>query len=256
MDILITCFLLDISIQLIGFSLAFAFQTEKFYDLFGSLTYLLVIQLSLQSNDFLNDRQVFISVLASLWAVRLGVFLFCRVLMSGGDKRFDKVKTNPVRFLIYWLVQAVWVFLTILPVLLVNRTTRNNVFGTRDYIGVCVWAVGFVFEVVADYQKFMFKLDPTKEDTFISHGLWSVSRHPNYFGEIVLWIGSFILATSGIEGWEWICVISPIFVYKLITSLSGVPILERNSKKKFGHLDTYKHYISTVPVFTPFIGRP
>jgi len=138
---------------------------------------------------------------------------------------------------------------------LVNRTTRNNVFGTLDYTGVAVWILGFVFEVVADYQKFIFKFNAKTKETFISHGLWAISRHPNYFGEIVLWSGSFITASSAIQGWEWVGVVSPMFVYYLLTNVSGIPILEKGGMRKFGHLDTYKHYTSTVPVLVPFIGK-
>lgn len=254
-EVLVNCLFLDFAFQIIGFVLAYSFQTEKFYDLFGSLTYLALVQISLRTNPLVNDRQVTLSTLASVWAVRLGFFLVCRVLMTGGDARFDKVKTKPVIYLIYWLIQGVWVFITLLPILLVNRTTRNNVFGVRDYVGVSIWVIGFAFEVIADYQKFNFKMEPSSQGTFISHGLWSLSRHPNYFGEICLWFGCFVIASSSLQGWEWVSAISPLFVYYLLNNVSGIPILERNGMKKFGHLETYQHYCKTVPVLVPFFGR-
>jgi len=196
-----------------------------------------------------------LSVLGSIWAVRLGVFLFCRVIIFGGDKRFDKIKTKPLTFLIYWMVQGLWVFITLLPILLVNRIKRNDKLNFLDYTGFIVWFVGFLFEVVADYQKFTFKLNAETHDTFISDGLWGISRHPNYFGEILLWCGVFISSSSGLSGLEHICVISPLFVHYLLTRVSGIPLLEKRGLKKFGHLATYKHYIATIPCLVPWFGK-
>jgi len=256
MDTLIFCFLMNFLIQFVGFVFAYTLQTEKFFDFFGSITYLLLIQLSIKRNSTINNRQLSLSIISSIWAVRLGIFLLSRVLIFGGDKRFEKVKTKPFAFFMYWMVQGLWVFITLLPTLLVNRTKRNDKLNLLDYTGFIVWFVGFVFEVVADHQKLMFKLNPETSNTFISDGLWGISRHPNYFGEILLWCGVFIASSSGLAGWEHISVISPLFVHYLLTKLSGVPILERLGQKKFGHLATYKHYIETVPCLVPWFGKP
>jgi len=256
MDVLLKCFLGDMLIQVIGFIFAFILSTEKFFDFVGSLTYILLASYSFKVSPISGSRQQLLTALVILWAMRLGIFLLSRVLMTGGDKRFDKIKPNPLRYFIYWMVQGIWIFLTILPVMITNRKILNNRLGNRDYLGLAIWIIGFLFEVVADYQKFVFKLNPEKSKTFISEGLWSISRHPNYFGEITLWIGVFIIASSSLQGLEWLSVISPIFVYYLLTSISGVPILEKSGLKRYGHLDEYKAYINTVPVLVPFIGKP
>nr|XP_002124274.1 uncharacterized protein LOC100182009 [Ciona intestinalis] len=255
MNNLLTVTLLDFTIQLVGFAVAFALQTEKFYDLTGSCTFILVAQASLRWRANRQFRRVLLSTMVTVWAARLGLFLFYRVLHEGGDKRFNKVKSKPVTFLIYWMIQGVWIIVMSAPVLFVNNERQNVPINTRDYVGFAVWLFGMFFEIMADLQKLTFRNNPDNAGKFISSGLWSISRHPNYFGEIVLWVGVFIIASSDLTGWTWVSILSPVFLYYLLNNVSGVPILERSGLKRYGELPEYKQYINTVPVLVPFVGR-
>jgi len=154
-----------------------------------------------------------------------------RILKDGSDRRFDKARDSPSVLFKFWTIQGLWVFITLLPTLIQNGERRNVPVGTRDYIGWAVWSVGFLFEVVADMQKSIFKANPLNEGKFISSGLWSVSRHPNYFGEISLWFGIYISCSSVFRGVQYLSVLSPVLVMLLITKLSGIVTIqtERNA---------------------------
>ena len=186
---------------------------------------------------------------------RLGLFLFIRVIKDGGDKRFDKAKTDFTTFLVFWTLQGLWVFITLLPTLLLNASEHNPPLGARDFIGWTMWLAGLTIEAMADMQKSSFKADLANKDKFISSGLWSISRHPNYFGEILLWFGLYLSASSALKGWKLFSVLSPVAVYLLITKVSGIPILERNGLKKFGHLPEYKNYLRSTPELIPFTQK-
>ncbi len=183
---------------------------------------------------------------------RLGLYLFIRILKDGRDKRFDKTRSKPMRFLVFWGIQGVWVFVTLFPTLLLNSLTRDPPIGARDYLGWSLWAVGMTFECLADFQKAMLRSNPANKNKFISSGLWSVSRHPNYFGEILLWFGLYVSASSAFRGLQYLSVLSPIFVHLLITRLSGVPLLEKDAEKKWGKSAEYKKYVAETPVLVPF----
>eukprot|EP00088_Acartia_fossae_P011112 TRINITY_DN15575_c0_g1_i1.p1 TRINITY_DN15575_c0_g1~~TRINITY_DN15575_c0_g1_i1.p1 ORF type:complete len:194 (-),score=25.80 TRINITY_DN15575_c0_g1_i1:177-758(-) len=187
------------------------------------------------------------------WACRLGSFLFVRIMKDGEDKRFDRAKESPSVMFKFWTIQAIWVFVTLLPTLMLNSERRNPPIGTRDYIGWGIWAGGFLIEVIADAQKTYFRNDPANKGKFITSGLWSVSRHPNYFGEISLWFGLYISASSVFSGAQYFSVISPVAVMLLITKLSGIPLLEKAGMKKWGDNPEYLKYIQDTPSLIPFI---
>jgi steroid 5-alpha reductase family enzyme len=104
---------------------------------------------------------------------------------------------------------------------------------------------------VADNQKGRFKADPANQGKFISTGLWAKSRHPNYFGEIVLWIGVLLIAVPVLEGWQWVALLSPVFVALLLVKGSGVPLLEAKADKKWGGQPDYEAYKKNTPVLIP-----
>ena len=118
-------------------------------------------------------------------------------------------------------------------------------------IGSLIWLLGFVIEVVSDKQKTNFKNNPSNEGRFIQEGLWSWSRHPNYFGEIVLWIGIAIIAYPVIEGWQYFALLSPIFVIFLLTKVSGINLLERQGMKRWGHEEEYLNYLKRTSSLIP-----
>ena len=238
-------------IQWIVFIPSYAAQTERFFDLTGSLTYISVTVLLLVLTPNLDARSVILASLVIVWAVRLGSFLFWRVSKSGADDRFDDIKPNLARFLNVWTIQGLWVTFTAAAAWVAISSDHRVPIGWLTIVGIVLWVVGFGIEVVADLQKTRFKADPANEGRFIDTGLWSKSRHPNYFGEILLWIGVALVAAPALQGWQWIAIISPIFVTLLLTRVSGVPLLEKKADRRWGGDADYEEYKRTTPVLIP-----
>jgi steroid 5-alpha reductase family enzyme len=238
------------AIQWLGFIPAYLFQTERYYDLLGSVSYVTAIIITTICHPQLAAEKYLLAAPVVIWAARLGSFLFARVIRSNGDARFDTIKTHAIRFFMVWNIQGLWVFLTLAGVLTALHSSENYQ-SVVDYsilaVGLLVWLAGFIIEVIADRQKSAFKQKPENKGQFIQHGLWSKSRHPNYFGEILLWAGITLAAAPLFSGWQWLGLISPIFVYLLITRLSGLPMLEAKADKNWGDQADYQAYKANTP---------
>lgn len=241
--------LVAIGVQWVAFVPAWLRQTERFYDLVGSLTYLVLIAATLGTAVARGSASL-VSWLAAaaviVWAVRLGSFLARRVHQAGKDRRFDQIKTSFPRFLVAWTLQGVWVFLTSVAAQLLILHGPPLSVGTA--LGASFWLLGFGIEVLADHQKRVFREDPANQDRWIETGLWAWSRHPNYFGEIVLWIGMFVAGTEVWQGAEWLTVLSPAFVILLLTRVSGIPLLEASADRRWGDDPAYRAYRDRTPV--------
>ncbi|KAF9916295.1 hypothetical protein BX616_004107 [Lobosporangium transversale] len=260
----------NFSIQIVGWGISAALQTEKIYDLTGSTSFLLCTFLSLAKPfaknvvQIFHPRQILASGTTVIWASYLGLFLFNRAL-AHDDKRFERVKKTPSIFLTYWLIQSIWVGMTALPVYLTNSISSefHPQLGVKDYVGLSIWAFGFTFEVIANYQKQQWRKNIGKDykHSFISSGLWSLSRHPNYFGECMLWFGSHLLCSSAfsiavhkqiMSLWiSRLAMISPIFVTFLITRVSGIPLLERENDRRLKDVVAYWKYKKETSMFVP-----
>ena len=238
-------------IQWLAYIPAYVFQTEKFYDLTGSLTYLSVTwyALILASGDFAsaNVTNIVIVLLISLWALRLGSFLFMRIHKDGEDKRFRTIKPSATQFFMTWTLQGLWVSLCSMCALTAISSDGGVVVNAMFYFGLGLFVLGFSTEIVADNQKSKFRSFPENRDKFITTGLWAKSRHPNYFGEIVLWTGIAVMSFSSLEGWQYLTLISPIFTYILLVYVSGVRMLEARADKKWGDDEDYIKYKSETP---------
>jgi steroid 5-alpha reductase family enzyme len=245
-------------IQWLAFIPAFWFQTEKFYDLTGSITYITLVGVAVCYSRYsidLDARSILLAALVIVWALRLGTFLFGRIQKAGKDDRFDEIKPSFIRFLNAWTIQGLWVTFTAATALVGITTLTRKEIDVFAIIGFLVWVFGFAFEVIADSQKSRFNADPANKGKFIQTGLWSRSRHPNYFGEIVLWIGIAIIAIPVLQGWQWVAMISPLFVTLLLTRVSGVPMLEKKADKKWGDQEDFKAYKKNTPVLIPRLTK-
>ncbi len=238
-------------VNVAAFVPSFLLRTEHYYDLVGSMTYIGTAILALVLSDGLDARSVIIGVLVLIWAGRLGSFLFRRVKRVGKDGRFDKIKQSFPRFLTMWVVQGLWVTATAGAAYAAITSGSKQSFGVLGIIGLAIWVAGFTIEVIADRQKTAFKKDAANNGKFINTGLWAWSRHPNYFGEITLWTGMALIALPALQGWQYATLISPLFVYFLLTRISGVTMLERRSDKKWGGEADYETYKATTPVLVP-----
>ena len=245
------CGLIAFVVNWLVFLPSATWQTERFYDLTGALTYILVILTAAAFAWPLDLRGQVAVVMVLVWCTRLGLFLFSRISRDGEDRRFRDIKTNPLRFLGAWTLQGLWVLLTAACALAIITTTERRGPDVFLVAGAAVWLLGFWIEVRADAQKRAFRSDPGNRDRFIRSGLWAWSQHPNYFGEITLWTGMAIMAIPVLSGGAWITLISPVFVYLLITRVSGVPLLDQHAEAKWGDDPEYQHYVRTTSKLVP-----
>lgn len=246
------------AIQILAFIPAMILRTERFFDLTGSLTFLAISVALVLLTPMPDARSWILAAMVILWAARLGSFLAMRVHKAGSDGRFDEIKGSPVRFLQVWVIQGAWVSITAAAAWIAISTDAGAraPIGWLTVVGIIVWALGLVIEIVADAQKSAFRADPANKDEFIRNGLWSRSRHPNYFGEIVLWVGVFLTAAPVLAGWQWVAILSPLFVILLLTRVSGIPLLEARAEKKWGDRADYVAYRESTPSLIPRLTRP
>jgi steroid 5-alpha reductase family enzyme len=238
-------------VQWLVFVPSFLARSEHFFDLTGSLTYLTLVALVVVATDGGDARTRVLAVLVAIWALRLGTFLFLRVRSAGHDTRFDAIKQSFPRFLMAWTLQGLWVFLTLSAALAAMTGAHREPLGLLAWVGIWTWLAGFAVEAVADAQKRRFRRDPANEGRFITSGLWAWSRHPNYFGEIVLWIGIALIASEVLSGWQWVTMVSPLFVILLLTRISGVPLLEAQAKRRWGDDPEYRAWRARTATLVP-----
>ena len=242
-------------VQWLAFVPSYIGQTERFYDLAGAFTFISAIVIAVVLSKATDARSIMFLVLVLVWAGRLGPFLFRRVRKAGKDDRFDSIKTSFSRLLLTWTLQGLWVSLTLAAALAAVTSTEPKELDVFAYVGLAIWVIGFAFEAIADLQKSRFRANPASKGSFITSGLWAISRHPNYFGEITLWVGVAIIALPVLRGWQFAALISPVFVYLLISRVSGVPLLEKKAEAKWGGQEAYEAYKRRTPVLVPFLGR-
>lgn len=249
---LVWCVIAAFAVNWLVFIPSLIKQTEKFFDLTGSLTYVSVTVLALILGPNNEVTSWILAGLIFVWAGRLGSFLFRRIRADGGvDGRFNRIRSNPVRLFETWTLQGLWVSLTALAAWTAITSADEAPFGVLTIIGLVVWSIGFAIEVRADTEKSAFKKDPANHGRFISTGIWAWSRHPNYFGEITLWLGVALIALPAFDGREFVALVSPAFVALLLIKISGIPALERRGLKRWGDEPAYQRYLKDVPVLIP-----
>ena len=226
-------------------------KTERFYDATGGVTYVTVTIVAVALSSEMDLRARLIAVAVVIWATRLATFLFRRITKDGKDGRFDDIKGRPMRFLMAWTLQGLWVLLTAAAALAVITGGNKVPLGAVGIAGLAIWVFGFGIEVIADRQKSKWRDKEENKGDFIDVGLWAWSRHPNYFGEIVLWTGIAIAAIPVLEGWQYVTLISPFFVAFLLIKVSGIPMLEERADEKWGGQDDYEQYKKNTPVLIP-----
>lgn len=239
----------------LGFIPAYIFQTEHYFDLIGSISYVATVALAVLLVPSMDLRALVVGTAVCVWAVRLGSFLFARVKRAGQDRRFTHIKPLFFRFLFTWTLGGTWVFITMAAGLAAMTSQTRVPIDSFSILGVLLWIAGFTIEVVADRQKTAFRKDPANAEKFITTGLWSLSRHPNYFGEILLWVGIAVVSLPVLEGWQWVTLVSPVFVGFLLLKISGVPLLENLADARWGDDPAYKEYKARTPTLVPYLGK-
>ena len=255
----IICMALSFIIHWLVFIPSYFFKTEKFYDITGTVAYISILLTTAYLINLVNDegillRSIISIIFVMIWAIRLGIFLFKRVIKVGEDKRFEHAKKSFSKFLMFFNISALWVFLTIVNVLTMIINNSDSVTDLFFIIGIKIAIIGFIIEVVADMQKRKFRTNISNKGQFISSGLWSISRHPNYFGEMMIWVGMSFVTIPILIGWQFITLISPIFVIFLLTKVSGINLLEASANDKWGADKNYQDYKDKTSVLIPFLG--
>ena len=241
-------------IHLLIFVPSYFFQTEKFFDLTGTISYVSsVLFIFFKSNtvESINLGSLVLSTFIIIWSLRLGTFLFLRIKKAGKDRRFNEIKKSFSWFFMTFSVSGMWV--TICSICALTGIANGIIFSSTTIIGIIIFIIGFTIEIIADSQKTKFRANDDNKDKFISSGLWKYSRHPNYLGEIILWLGISLISFSSLEGFQYITLISPIFTYLLLVNVSGINLLEKSGKKKWGHLESYKIYKKNTPRLIGFL---
>lgn len=235
------------------FLIAFRLQSDKLTDISYAVTFMtLAVFGFIRSNG--EIYHILLLTIIGVWAVRIGSFLLYRVMKTGKDQRFDGMRESFFKFIRFWILQAITVWVLLLPSLFAFESSGNLSF--LVYLGLAIWMAGLVIESIADFQKYHFSQDAKNKGTWIDVGIWKFSRHPNYFGEILVWVGIYLIALVSLTTVQaWIGLISPVFITVLLLFVSGIPLLEKSADKKWGHLKEYQAYKVATSVLVPLPNR-
>lgn len=243
--------LIALGINIVMFIPAFKFKTDKLTDLSYSLTFIILITLTLILSNFTLSKLI-LTLMIIVWGLRLGIFLFIRIRKMKKDKRFDGMRESFFRFLKFWVLQGLAVWVILIPSLFFIDSKINEIV----WMGFIVWFLGLIIESIADVQKYIFKQDKKNKDKFIQTGLWRYSRHPNYFGEILCWVGIYIFVFNSLTMLqEIIALVSPLFIIILLLFVTGLPMLEKYSNKKWGKQKDYQEYKRKTSILIPWIPK-
>lgn len=249
MHYLLQFFGLCLGINILMFVPAYLLKTDKLTDISYSLTFI-IVALAAYAHSDKTPVQIFALILILLWAFRLGGFLFIRILKTGRDKRFDQMRQRPWAFFRFWFFQGLTVFLVLLPALLLSGDAVS-IINWASTLGVLIFGTGLILEAVADAQKFKFK-QTNPHGQWIDSGVWRISRHPNYLGEVMVWCGLYLFTFASLDNLSRLYgLASPIYIAGILLFFSGVPLLEKAADKKWGQLGAYKKYKREVPLLVP-----
>lgn len=253
---IIQMLLLSLSVNAVFFIVAALLHTDVFTDITYSLSFVVLTLTLLVSSPGLSLVQISTAGAVLVWGVRLGAYLFNRILHIKVDHRFDDKRDNFIKFGAFWLLQAITVWVVMLPVYgIVARQPAPAVPVPLIVLGLAIFAIGLVIESVADVQKYRFKLSPEGAKTFMASGIWKYSRHPNYFGEILVWWGIALPGLVLWSGFAWLYFLGPVFITCLLLFVSGIPLLEKSADKKWGADPAYGEYKRRTSILVPLPPR-
>jgi steroid 5-alpha reductase family enzyme len=240
---------LSVLINAVFFVFAASFRTDKVTDLSYSLSFVVLAVLLLIRNGTWSPLHLAAALMIVVWGLRLGSYLFARILRTGVDHRFDAMRDNIPRFAMFWILQAFTVWAVMLPAIRLFTFQSALPIGPVSAAGIAVWSVGFVMEIVSDLQKSAFKSDPGNKGKFIATGLWKYSRHPNYLGESLAWWGLFLAIVPAFSGWDFLTAAGPLFLTVMLLFVSGIPLLEKSARERWGSDPAWQEYTRRTSVF-------
>lgn len=262
--------LITIGYQLFFFSIAFSLKFDKLTDFAGGTNFVVLAIITLAFSGHHNARQIVCSLFIMVWGARLSAFLLFRILKTGKDDRFDDKRDKFFPFLGFWVFQMIWVWTVSLPVTVLNSPNVTQYpqpdFGTgRDIAGVVLYAIGMIMESVSDVQKYLFRARKSDKSAICDKGFFSWTRHPNYFGEIIIQFGIYMIAVSpAANGYVrgqaykalYATILGPFFLTILLMFVSGLTLQERpGAKKRYeknSHWEEYSRYLNRTSILIPF----
>jgi steroid 5-alpha reductase family enzyme len=270
--------LITIGLQLTCYAIAASCKFDLITDFAGSVNFVLLAVITLVLGNNFGTRGIAITTFVLITRLYLAFFLLFRVCTRKKDARFDEVRENCLAFLVFWIYQIFWVFLCMMPVIYTNSRgpLDNSAFATVhsdrtyvpiggwDYLGWALFGIGIIIQVIADYQKYFFRKNPANKGTFMNQGIWKFSRHPNYFGEILIWWGAFICCvpiiplingSSGTIAAGFVTLLSPIFTMFILIFGTGVPQAEGKNLSRYykaGNGDNWEKYANQTPPIVIF----
>lgn len=253
LDTILGYLLLSLGINAILFVIAFSMKSDKLTDLSYATSFI-----AIAAAGFLHSEQsiyhTILLVMIAAWSARLGAFLLYRILRVGKDQRFDDIRENFFKFGKFWLGQAIAAWIIMLPAILAFEASAG--MSILALVGACVWVIGLTIETQADLQKIMFRSNPSNKDKWIASGLWKYSRHPNYFGEITIWLGVYLYALSVLPFTQALVgITSPLLIACILIFVSGLPPLEKYADEKWGNDKAYQRYKAQTSVLVPLPPR-
>ncbi len=248
LHVLLLSLLLIVLINITGYTWAFKNQKDSITDLTYSASFIIVGWTMLYLFGDFNKGSVILMTMVTLWATRLGLFLFIRIHHIGKDDRFDSFRSNPIGYLKFWLLQSFSIWIISIPVLIYVIKQEVQPFLMA---GIFIWLTGWIIESIADCQKFYFK--KKNPEDYYKDGLYAIVQYPNYLGEILCWIGIFVFVFPALQDWEYVSIISPLWIIYLLVRVSGIPLLEKKTKKRYGAQEEVMAYKKQTPKLIPFI---
>ncbi|MFC1700401.1 DUF1295 domain-containing protein [Patescibacteria group bacterium] len=250
-DIYIQILLLSLGINTFFFLLASAFKTDKFTDFTYGFTFIVVMLTLLFKSGTFYLYQILVTLMVVFWGLRLATYLLVRILRIKKDSRFDNKRENFLKFLQFWFFQAVSIWIILLPSIFLLSKKIDSSIDLVMLLGIGFWAAGLLIETISDWQKYNFRNDLENKNKWIQTGLWKYSRHPNYFGEMLVWWGIFIFAIPFMEGISFLNILSPIYITFILLFVSGIPLLEKSYDSKFGSDKKYQEYKRKTSILIP-----
>ncbi len=250
MNLIFWALVASLVINIVMFVPAFLLKTDKLTDISYALTFLFVGVVG-YSHSAKTTVQFVTFLMVYLWAIRLGSFLFMRINKMKVDHRFDGMREKFFAFLRFWILQGVTVFIVLLSAIYVWKQTVTSLT-LLSIFGLVVFLAGLLIEAMADAQKFKFNNQPKNKGRWIDTGVWRWSRHPNYLGEIMVWVGVYLYVVSSLHGSDRLyALVSPLYIIVLLLFVSGIPLLEKSAITKWGSDKAYQKYKNEVPVLIP-----
>ena len=246
--------LLIISLLTILWLISVFIKNVSIADILWALGFLFINLYYFLASDEFYTRKIILLVLVTLWALRLSIYLAWRNIGKGEDYRYQEFRKKYgeerywwVSFFQVFLLQGILIVLVSLPLLATNFETQNDYLNLFDYLAILFWVIGFIVESAGDYRLSKFKMNPNNKGKVLNTGLWKYTRHPNYFGDTIVWWAYAIFSIASQNYWSFI---GSIIMTLLIVKVSGVALLEKSLKdKKLEYLEYIRKTNSFFPWF-------